>query len=42
MVQDEVYQEAERRIEATRQEGATELDLSRMELTEIPEAIAQM
>jgi hypothetical protein len=41
MVRDEAYQEAERRIAATRQEGATELDLSRMGLTKLPEAIAK-
>lgn len=39
---DEAYQEAERRIEAARQEGATELDLSGLELTELPEAIASL
>jgi Leucine-rich repeat (LRR) protein len=42
MARDKAYQEAERRIEVARQEGATELDLSRMELTEVPEAIASL
>jgi len=40
MARDEAYQEAERRIEAARQEGATELDLSGIGLTELPETIA--
>ncbi|RZM79778.1 leucine-rich repeat domain-containing protein [Leptolyngbya iicbica] len=42
MARDEAYQEAERRIEAARQEGATELDLSGLGLTEVPEAIATL
>ncbi len=40
MARDEAYREAEQRIEAARQAGATELDLSGMKLTEVPEAIA--
>ena len=39
MPRDAAYREAERRIEAARLEGATELDLSGMGLTELPEAI---
>ncbi|MGK7926074.1 MAG: leucine-rich repeat domain-containing protein, partial [Spirulina sp.] len=39
---DEAYYEAERRIEAARQEEATELDLSDMGLTELPDAIGQL
>ncbi|MBE9125983.1 MULTISPECIES: leucine-rich repeat domain-containing protein [unclassified Coleofasciculus] len=42
MARDEAYREAEQRIEAARQAGATELDLSGMELTEVPEAIAAL
>jgi Leucine-rich repeat (LRR) protein/GTPase SAR1 family protein len=42
MARDEAYQEAERRIETARQEGATELDLSSMGLTEVPEAIGSL
>ncbi|MEH1868222.1 MAG: leucine-rich repeat domain-containing protein, partial [Nostoc sp.] len=42
MARDEAYREAEQRIEKARQEGAIELDLSDMELTEIPEAIASL
>ena len=34
MARDEAYQEAEWQTEIARQEGATELDLSRMGLTE--------
>ncbi len=40
MARDKAYQDAEQRIEAARQEGATELDLSGLGLTELPEAIA--
>ena len=40
MARDEAYREAEQRIEAARQEGATKLDLRDMKLTEVPEAIA--
>jgi Leucine-rich repeat (LRR) protein len=42
MARDGAYQEAEQRIEKARLEGAIELDLSYMELTEIPEAIASL
>jgi Leucine-rich repeat (LRR) protein len=42
MARDEAYREAEQRIEAARQEGATTLDLSFMQLTELPEAIAAL
>ncbi|MDX2217385.1 MAG: COR domain-containing protein [Oculatellaceae cyanobacterium bins.114] len=42
MVRDEAYQEAERRIEAARREGATELDLRNLKLTELPESISQL
>lgn len=40
MARDKAYQEAERRIEAARQERATEPDLSGLGLAELPEAIA--
>jgi hypothetical protein len=40
MARDEAYREAEQRIEAARQAGATELDLRGRKLTEVPEAIA--
>ncbi|MEH2128960.1 leucine-rich repeat domain-containing protein [Nostoc sp.] len=42
MARDRAYWEAEQRIEQARQEGAIELDLSNMELTELPEAIASL
>jgi Leucine-rich repeat (LRR) protein len=42
MAQDEAYREAARRIEQARREGATTLDLSNMDLTEVPEAIASL
>ncbi|MEH2086531.1 COR domain-containing protein [Nostoc sp.] len=42
MARDKAYQEAEQRIEKARQEGAIELDLSNIKLTEIPEAIASL
>jgi internalin A len=42
MARDEAYREAERRIEQARSEGATTLDLSEMNLTEVPEAIASL
>jgi hypothetical protein len=42
MTRDKGYREAERRIETARRKGATELDLSEMELTELPEAIGQL
>ena len=40
MARDQAYRKAEQCIEAVRREGETELDLSRMQLTEVPEAIA--
>lgn len=42
MARDAAYQEAERRIEAARLEVATELDLSGMGLTELPETIGSL
>ncbi|NER35832.1 MAG: hypothetical protein F6J93_17900 [Oscillatoria sp. SIO1A7] len=42
MAKDEAYRKAEERIEQARQEGATELDLSKMRLTEVPEQIASL
>ncbi len=42
MARDEAYREAERRIEAARQGGATELDLQNLELTDVPELIGQL
>ncbi|MBE8997990.1 hypothetical protein IQ274_07135 [Nostoc sp. LEGE 12447] len=39
MARDKAYREAEQRIEKARGEGAIELDLSKMKLTEVPEAI---
>lgn len=42
MARDEWYLEAERRIEEARQSGATELDLSGLNLTEVPEAISSL
>jgi len=42
MARDEAYRSAEQRIEAARQEGATELNLHGMRLTELPEAIASL
>ncbi|QLE48115.1 hypothetical protein FD724_08260 [Nostoc sp. C057] len=42
MARDKAYQKAEQRIEKARQEGAIELNLSNIELTEIPEAIASL
>ena len=42
MARDEAYQEAEQRIEEARHEGATQLDFSEMELTELLEAIASL
>ncbi|MEH1813312.1 MAG: COR domain-containing protein [Nostoc sp.] len=42
MARDKAYQKAERRIEKARRKRAVELDLSDMELTEIPEAIASL
>ncbi|MBD2359214.1 leucine-rich repeat domain-containing protein [Tolypothrix sp. FACHB-123] len=42
MAREEAYKKAEQRIEKARREGAIELDLSFMQLTEIPEAIASL
>ncbi|MEH1967239.1 leucine-rich repeat domain-containing protein [Nostoc sp.] len=42
MARDDAYREAEQRIEKARQEGTIELDLSNIELTEIPEAITSL
>ncbi|WP_392482826.1 hypothetical protein [Nostoc sp. C110] len=39
MARDKAYREAEQRIEKARREGAIELDLSNIKLTEVPEAI---
>lgn len=39
MTPEEGYQEAKRRIETARQEGETELDLSNLKLTEVPEPV---
>ena len=41
MAQDEAYRRAEKKIEQARRSGATELDLSRMGLTALPESLAQ-
>ncbi|MEH2250889.1 leucine-rich repeat domain-containing protein [Nostoc sp.] len=42
MARDKAYRQAEQRIKKARREGAIELDLSDMELSEIPEAIASL
>jgi len=42
MARDKAYREAERRIEEAKRTGATELDLSNIGLTEVPEAIAAL
>ncbi|MEH2320821.1 leucine-rich repeat protein [Nostoc sp.] len=42
MARDKAYREAEQRIKKVRREGAIELDLSDMKLSEIPEAIASL
>ncbi|MDZ8089727.1 MAG: leucine-rich repeat domain-containing protein, partial [Nostoc sp. DedQUE12b] len=42
MARDKAYQKAEQRIEKARREGAIELNLSNIKLTEIPEAIASL
>jgi Leucine-rich repeat (LRR) protein len=42
MARDEGYLEAEKRIEEARQAGATELDLSSLKLTEVPEEILSL
>ncbi len=41
MARDEACQGTEQRIEAAYQEGVIKLDLSRLELTEVPEAITR-
>ena len=42
MARDEAYRKAEQRIEEAQRLGATGLDLSEMELTEVPEALGQL
>jgi len=42
MAADTAYKRAEQRIERARRDGATKLDLNRMGLTEVPEAIGQL
>ncbi|WP_445633307.1 hypothetical protein NSTC745_04956 [Nostoc sp. DSM 114161] len=42
MARDKVSQEVKQRIEKAQREGAIELDLSGLELTEVPEAIASL
>ena len=42
MAKDEAYRRAEQKIEKARRSGAKKLDLSRMELTELPEALGQL
>ena len=42
MLGNEAYREAQQRIEEARREGARTLDLSYMELTEVPESIASL
>ena len=42
MARDEAYRAAEQEIEAARRSGAKELDLSQMQLTELPEALGQL
>jgi hypothetical protein len=42
MARDEAYRQAEQRIEEARRKGETQLDLSLMGLTEVPEAIANL
>ena len=42
MARDKAYREAEQRIEKARREGAIKLDLSGIELTELPEAIVSL
>ena len=42
MARDQAYREAEKKIEAARRKGATELDLSEMKLTELPESLGQL
>jgi Leucine-rich repeat (LRR) protein len=42
MPKDEAFKEAEQKIQQTLQSGATELDLSRMALTELPDSLGQL
>jgi len=42
MGRDKAYREAEKKIEEARQAGATRLDLSAMNLTELPESLGQL
>ena len=42
MARDEAYRWAEEKIEQARREGAVELDLFRMGLTELPESLGQL
>ena len=42
MTQNEAYREAEQEIEEARRTGATKLDLSRMELTDLPESLWEL
>jgi Leucine-rich repeat (LRR) protein/GTPase SAR1 family protein len=42
MARDQAYLEAEKKIEKVLKSGATELDLSSMKLTELPESIGQL
>ena len=42
MAKDNAYKEAEKKIAEALKSGATKLDLSGMELTELPESIGQL
>lgn len=42
MARDEAYRQAEQKIEEARRSGATELDLSEMKLTELPESLREL
>jgi hypothetical protein len=42
MARNEAYRKAEQKIEEARRSGVTELDLSGMELTELPESLGQL
>ena len=42
MAADEAYRQAEERIEHARREKATELDLSSLGLTELPDSLGQL
>ncbi|MDT4953465.1 MAG: hypothetical protein QOJ02_1603 [Acidobacteriota bacterium] len=42
MARDAAYRKAEKKIEEARRSGATELDLSKMKLTELPESLSQL